>query len=55
MYYTNYGHTNHNVDTCKIKKQDELMQVVIEVIAYHNKPLNFSSIHLTFVVHEGTN
>jgi len=32
MYYTNCHRTNHNVETCKVKRKEDLVYVVSEVI-----------------------
>jgi len=31
MYYTNYHKTNHNVETCRVKRKEESILIVFEV------------------------
>ncbi len=31
MYYTNCHKTNHNVETCKIKRKEDPIPIVLEV------------------------
>jgi hypothetical protein len=37
MYCTNYHRTNHNVETCKVKRKENHVHVVLEVITQHTK------------------
>ncbi len=45
MYYTNCYRTNHNVETCKIKRKEESMLVVFKVTTKQikvQKPVMYS-------------
>jgi hypothetical protein len=37
MYYTNYHKTNRNVETCRVKKKENLVLVVSKVTSKHIK------------------
>jgi hypothetical protein len=38
MYYTNYHHTNHNVEMCKSNKKEEPIVTIVKVNAQATKP-----------------
>jgi hypothetical protein len=45
MYYTNYHMTNHNVETYRVKRKEDFVPVVSEVITQHIKvqrPVRYS-------------
>jgi hypothetical protein len=45
MYYTNCHRTNHNVETYKVKRKEDLAPTVSEVINQHikvQKPMRYS-------------
>ncbi len=31
MYYTNYHRTNHNVETCKVKRKEKFIPTISKV------------------------
>ncbi len=45
MYCTNYHKTNHNVETCRVKRKEDFVPIVFEVTTQHIKvqrPMRFS-------------
>ncbi len=45
MYYTNCHMTNHNVETCRVKRKKESTHVVCEVTTQHiivHRPMRYS-------------
>jgi hypothetical protein len=41
MYCTSYHMTNHNVETCRIKRKEDLVPIVFEVTTQHIKVQTF--------------
>jgi hypothetical protein len=37
MYCTNFHRTNHNVETCRVKRKEDLVPIVFEVTTQHIK------------------
>jgi len=44
MYYTNCHRTNHNVETCRVKRKEELVPAIFDITTQHikvQKPMRY--------------